>query len=144
MKERFWFVYYWSMVSYLVLALVTIVEYQNTYELVLARSAMTGETCEEYTKRIDREREQGLKDGLFSFELPPKIWKCEPGAKVKYYLPVSGISEFSNRNLFFNYIQDLRYSRKVDNYYPFILVFLMTLIRFIFIGKHIWQRPETG
>ena len=140
MKERFWFVYYWSMVSYLVLALVTIVEYKNTYELVEARSAMTGETCEEYSKRIDREWEQGLKDGLFSYELPPKIWNCEPGVKVKNYLPVSGISEFSNRNLFFNFMGN---PRKVGNYYPFVLVFLMTLIRFIFIGKHIWQRPET-
>ncbi len=33
MKERFWFVYYWLMVGYLGLALLTIVEYQNKYEL---------------------------------------------------------------------------------------------------------------
>ena len=29
----------------------------------------------------------------------------------------------------------------VDNIFPFVLVFIMTLIRFIFTGKHIWQRP---
>ena len=29
----------------------------------------------------------------------------------------------------------------IKNYYALVVVFLMTLIRFIFIGKHIWQRP---
>lgn len=30
---------------------------------------------------------------------------------------------------------------KIDNYYPFLLFFLLTFTRWIAIGKHFWQRP---
>ena len=30
---------------------------------------------------------------------------------------------------------------KIDNYYPFLLFFLLTFTRWIVIGKHFWQRP---
>ena len=30
---------------------------------------------------------------------------------------------------------------RLRNYKPYILVFVLTLIRWISIGKHIWQRP---
>ena len=141
MKERFWFVYYWLMVSYLVLALVTIVEYQNKYELYEPTSASTGETCAEFKNRVDRENKKRREKGEFGTVLD--FWNCEQGEKIKRYLPVSNVYDFSNRALFFNFIYEgpAKLSRKVDNYYPFILVFLMTLIRFIFIGKHFWQRP---
>ena len=139
MKERFWFAYYWLMVSYLVFALVTIVEYQNKYELYEPTSATTGETCAEFNNRINRLNKQRRESGEFGTVL--NFWDCVPGETKKRYLNVSNVYEFSNRVLFFNFIEDSTYSRKVDNYYPFILVFLMTLIRFIFIGKHIWQRP---
>lgn len=139
MKERFWFVYYWLMVSYLVFALVTIVEYQNKYELYEPTDAYTGETCSEHKNRIDQENKQIRETEEVGAYL--SFWDCEPGATKKRYLSVSSVFEFSNRVLFFNFMEASVYSRKVDNYYPFILVFLMTLIRFIFIGKHIWQRP---
>lgn len=32
-------------------------------------------------------------------------------------------------------------SEKIDNYYPFLLFFLLTFTRWIVIGKHFWQRP---
>ena len=139
MKERFWFAYYWLMVSYLVFALVTIVEYQNKYELYEPTNAYTGETCSEHKNRIDQENKQKRESGEFGTVL--NFWDCVPGETKKRYLNVTNVYEFSNRVLFFSFIEDSTYSRKVDNYYPFILVFLMTLIRFIFIGKHIWQRP---
>ena len=148
MKERFWSVYYWLMISYLFLALITIVEYHNTYKLVEATHYQTNLKCEAHNKRMleitNRKYEaykQQLKDSGEDFiGLPPQInyWDCEPGTKVKSLLPVSNVSDFSNRNLFFNFIG---YQRNVVYFYPFILIFFMTLIRWIFIGKHIWQRP---
>ena len=117
MKERFWIAYYWLMISYLVLALVTIVDSKRTetfhpYEL----------TCEEMIFPLD---------------------DCEPREKPA---SVSNAFQFFNNVLFFDFIENQFFTiegleRRVINYYPFILVFLMTLIRFIFIGKHIWQRP---
>ena len=142
MKERFWFVYYWLMVGYLGLALLTIVEYQNKYELTEITHLITGKTCSEHNNTISRTNELRKKDGDSGVIL--SFWACTPGEQRKKYLPVSDVFKFSNEILFFNYIEDLRYSRTVDNYYPFILVFLMTLIRFIFIGKHIWERPKHG
>ena len=139
MKERFWIAYYWLMVSYLVFALVTIVEYQNKYKLYEPTDTYTGETCAEQKNRIDQENKQLREAGEVGAHV--SFWDCVPGETKKRYLNVSNVYEFSNRVLFFNFIEDSTYSRKVDNYYPFILVFLMTLIRFIFIGKHIWQRP---
>ena len=136
MKERFWFVYYWLMVSYLVLALVTIVDAKRT-ETYLPY----GQTCEEMRaelaekNRIKREKgEDGL---LVDFRLS----RCQPrerGAET------SDAFQFFNDVLFFDFINCHSVKancRSVKHYYPFILVFLMTLIRFIFIGKHIWQRP---
>ena len=52
MKERFWSVYYWLMISYLFLALITIVEYQNTYKLVEATHYQTNLKCEAHNKRM--------------------------------------------------------------------------------------------
>ena len=63
-----------------------------------------------------------------------------------------------NDNYFFSFVKygsrdcglyckdgyDLYRYNYVDNYYPFVIVLLMTVIRWIFTGKHIWQRPETG
>ena len=139
MKERFWFVYYWLMVSYLVFALVTIVEYQNKYELTEITHTYTGKTCSEHKDLISQTNKLRKENGESGIVL--NFWDCIPGEQRKRYLNVSNVYEFSNRVLFFNFMEDSTYSRKVENYYPFILVFLMTLIRFIFIGKHIWQRP---
>ena len=36
---------------------------------------------------------------------------------------------------------DLKRYSQVQNYYPFLIIFLMTIVRWISIGKHIWQRP---
>ena len=113
MKERFWFAYYWLMVSYLVLALVTM------FVINQSEPSLYGEKFRMYSTDI------------------PSIFK------------------FANEKIFFEYIDEStpchmgnRYqetcsqrTRELNNFYPFILVFLMTLIRFIFTGKHIWQRP---
>ena len=128
MKERFWFVYYWLMVSYLVLALVTIVDSKRT-ETYLPM----GKTCEEL----------GIVDGIKGSKLYLKEVNCQPRERPAR---VNNSFQFFNDILFFGFIENQSsreemYERKVDNYYPFILVLLMTLIRFVSIGKHIWQRP---
>ena len=56
-------------------------------------------------------------------------------AKDFYY----GLHNFENNKD--NEIEIIEYSEKKSFLYPFLLVFIMTLIRFIFTGKHIWQRP---
>ena len=137
MKNRFWKVYYYLTVSYLVLALVTIVQYQNTYELYEIEKH--GETCEEHKNRINQENKQRRENGESGTFY--STWDCVPGEKSKRYLSVSNMFEFSNRVLFFNFIEDSRYSIEVKNYYTFILFFLLALIRFIVTGKHFWQRP---
>ena len=138
MKDRFWNVYYYLMVSYLVLALVTIVQYQNTYELYEIKN-INGETCQEHENRINQKNKQKRENGESGITY--STWDCVPGEKSKRYLPVSNMFEFSNRVLLFNFIEDSRYSIEIKNYYPFILFFLLTLIRFIITGKHFWQRP---
>ena len=133
MKERFWFVYYWLMVSYLVLALITIVDAKRT-ETYLPY----GQTCEEMRAElaeINRIRKEKGEDGVL---LDFRLDRCQPRERP---LETSDAFQFFNNVLFFNFMIEAFPTRKVDNYYPFILVFLMTLIRFIFIGKHIWQRP---
>lgn len=111
MKERFWFAYYWLMVSYLVLALITI------FVINQSEPSLYGDKFRMYSTDI------------------PSIFK------------------FANEKMFFEFIDEAtpchlgegetcsQRIRELNNFYPFIFIFLMTLIRFIFIGKHIWQRP---
>lgn len=101
MKERFWFVYYWVMIAYLVSILIN-------YYLYFSAT------------------------------------------------PVPDFFEFIDDKLHFNSFKEYYYSRigdsriggllfdGINNYYPFLVVLLMTLIRFIAIKKHIWHIPETS
>ena len=64
-----------------------------------------------------------------------------------YYLgtPVPDFFEFIDDALHFNGFHESRYDKNyshVRNYYSFLLVLLMTVIRFIAIKKHIWELPD--
>tara|TARA_R100000655_G_C2883282_1_gene175685 strand:- start:42 stop:425 length:384 start_codon:yes stop_codon:yes gene_type:complete len=127
MKERFWFVYYWIMVGYLVMALVVLLIFKLTWN--------------------DREEPNSCVSFSYGEE---RQAACSQGANTPYFI------RDINDILFFRFVDygaiscdkmkckegyDLNRWSYLQNYYPFILVFLMTLIRFIFTGKHIWQRP---
>ena len=92
MKKRFWFAYYWIMISYLILLL--------TIYLIAS----------------------------FSDSMP-------------------NILKWANETLFFDsmyiftYMDGTHYIGGFNHYYSFLVVLLMTVIRFIAIEKHIWQRP---
>mgnify|MGYP001245079718 CR=1 FL=1 len=133
MKKRFWFVYYWLMVSYLVLALITIINLKQTVTYL-----PFGQTCEEIRAELAEENRIRKEKGEGGVLLDFRLSGCQP-----YERPteISDAFQFFNDVLFFDFMYEGTYSRKVENYHPFILVFLMTLIRFIFTGKHIWQRP---
>ena len=138
MKERFWFAYYWLMISYLVLALVTIVDSKRT-ETYLPM----GKTCEELDAERAEESRIRKEYGIKGMKLYLKEDNCQPRERPAR---VNNSFQFFNDILFFGFIENQSfteemYERKVNNYYPFILVLLMTLIRFVSIGKHIWQRP---
>lgn len=133
MKKRFWFVYYWLMVSYLVLALITIINLKQTETY-----HPWGQTCEEIAAELAEKNKIEKEKGTGNLFVNPRLKNCQPRERPK---EISDAFQFFNKVLFFDFMYEGTYSRKVENYHPFILVFLMTLIRFIFTGKHIWQRP---
>ena len=96
MKKRFWFAYYWIMISYLILLL--------TIYLIAS----------------------------FGDSMP-------------------SILKWANETLFFDsvYFYNWRDAGTIANewvkfrhYYSFLVVLLMTVIRFIAIKKHIWELPD--
>jgi hypothetical protein len=146
MKERIWLVYYWAMISYLFITL-----------LVLIVSLLSWN---------DREYVDGggIK-GTYICMTDEKGFKhlevCRQGAKTPDFIKNANnillfdFINYADESCYDKWGESKNYLRKscfeegislrryieIKNYYPFILVFLMTLIRFIFIGKHIWQRP---
>tara|TARA_B100000214_G_scaffold348312_1_gene300300 strand:+ start:65 stop:505 length:441 start_codon:yes stop_codon:yes gene_type:complete len=146
MKERIWLVYYWAMISYLFITL-----------LVLIVSLLSWND-REYVDGGGSKRTLLCDIGFSHLEV------CNLGANTPDFIKnANNILLFD----FINYADESCYNKwresenylhkscfeegislrryiEIKNYYPFILVFLMTLIRFIFIGKHIWQRPESS
>ena len=140
MKERFWFVYYWLMVSYLAFALLTVVAYKTTETYAPTIDGVR--TCAELKEHVDLYNRIQEKQG----DTERMGLDCDLDERLERYADVNQLFAVANKILFFNFIYDSpRYAtREIDNFYPFILVLLMTIIRFIFIGKHIWQRPESS
>tara|TARA_R110002012_G_scaffold309163_1_gene516017 strand:- start:424 stop:807 length:384 start_codon:yes stop_codon:yes gene_type:complete len=127
MKERLWSTYYWIMVGYLAMALVVLLTFKLTWN----------------------DREESNACGHFNYDEGRRA-DCSQGANTPYFI------RDINDILFFRFVDygsskcdktnckegyDLDRWSYIQNYYPFLLVFIMTLIRFIFTGKHIWQRP---
>ena len=130
MKERFWSVYYWLMVGYLLLSFIVIISYRVNYQ-----DTMIGEKSS-----IPRDIVFVMNEKLFFEFMHAGSDHCHVVAYDNYtngYLreTIDKCKSGIYRLISWSYI---------GNFYPFILVFLMTLIRFILTGKHIWQRPETG
>lgn len=126
MKERFWSVYYWLMIGYLVLFLCILI---NT--TLNVKDEYHDEKHWSSNKFVSKLRTSIYFDflGVSNFRCselerfglegysPDKINRCKAG------------EVWLVRNLY------------IRNYYALVVVFSMTLIRFIFTGKHIWQRP---
>tara|TARA_Y200000002_G_scaffold252888_1_gene209474 strand:- start:1452 stop:1868 length:417 start_codon:yes stop_codon:yes gene_type:complete len=138
MKERFWFIYYWAMLGYLCLGLFVLVVSLLTFQ---DRTMSSGLICE-------RQKLTNIYHGS----------ACAQGNNVPSI--IFDINEY----LFFDFIEynfkDGKsritglyskefFERKIsmdryigfDNGYPLLLILMLTLIRWISIGKHIWQRP---
>ncbi len=134
MKERFWFVYYWVMLSYVYLGVLVLIISLLTYQ---DRALIAGLECD---------------TNIYS-------GKCSQGNNVP------SLVRDINQVLYFDFIdygsidgkltygyggynedfirRGISLDRYIDfnNGYPLLLILLLTLIRWISIGKHIWQRP---
>jgi hypothetical protein len=145
MKERIWLVYYWAMISYLFITL-----------LVLIVSLLSWNDREYVDGGGSSSKRTLLCDIGFSH-----LEVCNLGANTPDFIKNANnillfdFINYADESCYDKWGESKNYLRKscfeegislrryieIKNYYPFILVFLMTLIRFIFIGKHIWQRP---
>ena len=135
MNDRFWAFYYWAMIAYLGIALITLVDAKQK-EMVHPYS----QTCEEIKEdlvKTNKERKKRGEGPLVSLRLD----NCEPTEVNK--LPNPYLLTFE-QTIFFDFIDNYDDSfsdRYITNYYPFLLFFLLTFTRWIVIGKHFWQRP---
>ena len=98
MKKRFWFAYYWVMITYLVMILIN-------YYLYFSWTAVP-----DFFHWFDQ---------YFQFDTFDLDFR------------------FYARESHVHYDTD-----EPNNYYSFLLVLLMTVIRFIAIKKHIWELPD--
>ena len=124
MKERFWFAYYWVMLLYLIGA-ITIWCYLDfnidhmEYEKDFFRPKSFVFQLERYLffnfTDISSQRCDVVRENT---DMLIRFQEVCKNLNIEYY----------------------RYTY-IRNIFPFILVFLMTVIRFVFTGKHIWQRP---
>ena len=125
MKDRFWTFYYWAMISYLGLCLIVLLIFKMTWNdrtstdlTSLCSTYPTYAVCSQGadTPMIIRDVNELVLFEFIDYHSRACNGSCSEGFDLK------------------------RYSQ-VQNYYPFLIVFLMTLVRWICIGKHIWQRP---
>ena len=98
MKKRFWFAYYWVMITYLVMILIN-------YYLYFSWTAVP-----DFFHWFDR---------YFQFDTFNLDFRTYAGESHRHYD-----------------------TDEPNNYYSFLLVLLMTVIRFIAIKKHIWELPD--
>ncbi len=134
MKERFWFVYYWLMIGYLLLFLYILIS--NTLNV---KDSNYGEKS-----WVSNSLVVDLRRSIYFDFLGFIIFRCEWLGQDKYtygenevipYHVADKIKRCTGGNV--EVLRDIN----IRNYLPLFIVFLMTLIRYIFIGKHIWQRP---
>jgi len=130
MKERFWSVYYWLMIGYLVLFL---------YILINTTLNVKDEYHDEKSWSSSN-LESKLRTSIYFNFLGFSHFSC---SQLEGYGPDTIGVYFSDDKINRCKAGEVRLVRDmyIKNYYALVVVFLMTLIRFIFIGKHIWQRP---
>ena len=128
MPERFWFVYYWLIILYLCLTLWTWASYSFNYkDIELGKDYWKAKP---YMLKLVR---HFLFNFIYEWTLRCDIAKSVNDEKPEFF--ADDVKWWEEKNL------DMYRSASLDNIYPFLLVLLMTGIRFIFTGKHIWQRP---
>ena len=140
MKDRFWSAYYWIMIGYLTSAfLVLIISYFTWNDRQIELSSPL---CGEFYMSNDSRCTQGADTPYFIRDMNDVIFfefvayrnkKCSDnvmGTTKSDEIYISCVESGINLD---RYIE-------VKNYYPFLLFFLMTFIRWIVIGKHFWQR----
>jgi len=139
MKERFWFVYYWLMLGYLGLGLIILVISLLTFH---DRDMESGLICDRY---LYEDYYPGLHSCLQGNNVPMIIYDINEYLFFDFigYDAVNGRSSINGlyRNDFVERKISMSRDISFNNIYPFLLIFVMTLVRWISIGKHIWQRP---
>lgn len=126
MKDRFWSAFYWVLIAYTALTLFTLIFVKVNYTDV--------KTGERY--RV----------------LPPAYFKIERTALFAYInYDSTSCSYEASRQYEYSSPETIKkcksgnyeYLRKasLDNYYPFLLILFLSIIRWVSVGKHIWQRP---
>ena len=127
MKERFWSAYYWLIISYLGLFLVILISSKYNYKDIYYE-----DTSSWYQNQLLSKARQAI---YFDFIGYQSTW-CSDLKKYDYELNTDEETKICKAGK----IEVMR-DMYVKNYHAILVVFLMTLIRWISIGKHIWQRP---
>ncbi len=136
MKDRFWFVYYWTMIAYAGLGLFVFV---ISLLLFHDRTMESGLKCDVNMYSDACEQGNNVPDIIFDineyvfFDFIDYV--NEDGK--------SRITGFYDDSFIKRGISVVRYI-DFNNGYPLLLILGLTLIRWISIGKHIWQRPESS
>tara|TARA_B100000767_G_C19674499_1_gene496737 strand:+ start:273 stop:653 length:381 start_codon:yes stop_codon:yes gene_type:complete len=126
MKERFWVAFYWLLIAYSILALFTLIFVKVNYKDV--------EVDGDYWK-LPIAYEKIENKLLFSYinyrSIYCKTWNDRNYENASREI----IKKCSLMNM--KWVRSIR----LNNYYPFILILFMIIIRWVSTGKHIWQRP---
>ncbi len=144
-KKRFWFLYYWLMTSYLVLALFLILFFKINH----TDRQLTDETllyCGplDFGGLFDEACKQGRNYSSVMIDINEFYFFDFISLEAKHCQDFDSLTrqlgEFApdclERNI------DLKRWTSLDNFYPFLIVLIMTIIRWIFRGKHIWNMEK--
>ncbi len=142
MKERFWFVYYWIMLAYAGLALFVLVVSLLGFQ---DRTMKSGLTCDRLTAVNSYGNHASCQQGD---NVPDIIIDVNEYLYFDFidYVYVNGKSRITGLydSDFIERRVSMERNIRFNNGYPLLIIFIMTLIRWISIGKHIWQRPESS
>ena len=144
-KKRFWFLYYWLMTAYLVLALFLILFFKITHtDRQLTDYTVLNCAPLDYSGLFDSACQQGgnyssvmgdINEFYFFDFITLHTRHCRDANLITREL-----GEFDpdclERNI------DVERWTSLDNLYPFLIVLIMTIIRWIFRGKHIWSMEK--
>jgi len=115
MKKRFWNVYYWLMISYLLSFLFLWVYFYSKSGLTPTDTFVSVPSWIHFLNSILLE------------PLHASYVECNLFTNLDNEGCISG---------------NVLYQVKVQNYYFLLVTFALTLIRFIFTGNHIWNLPK--
>ena len=141
MKDRFWNFYYWAMIGYLLLAFIVLAISHLTWND--RQTTLSSPFCNEFDMSNDVRCLQGDNVPSFFSNINNAIFFKFVGYKQRE-CSERVLDKNENGRYFYKCIDkniDLDRYIEIQNYYPFLLVLFMTLVRWISIGKHIWQRP---